>query len=603
MSALTRMRPWRAEAPLRSSGGPATTLARVHARQAILFALACLALIGIVGRTAYWQIAQHGLLAARAASEHFEIIPFPAGRGSILDVNGTILALNVTEDSVIVDPAAIRQAKALDQTAGRLVSLLGLPSDLVRGQLDVPGEYAQLRGSDGQLLLLSQEQSQSVADAIAANDGPLVGVALIPVVRRVYPSGSLASQLLGFVRQSDGTGQYGVEQAYERILAGRPGQLYTLVTARGEPLATGPQRWTPPVSGADVTLTIDAAIQDMAERGLADAVARMGADGGTVIVLDPHTGAVLALANLPAFDPNNYAAASLDRFSDPAVSDVFDPGSVMKAVTMAAGLDTGAITPSSSFYDTGSTVVDGVTLHNWADVAYGPETMTQVLQHSANVGAVWVAEQLGVERFDEYLARFGFGARTGIDLPGETTGLLPQPSGPGEAELDVAEQAFGESIGVTPLQLAAAYAALANGGVLMRPYVVQCVTADGGQGAKTCVAPHEVRRVVSAQTAQEVTQMLVDSALTSEAQMDRVAGYSVAAKTGTSTPDRSHPEITYASVIGYAPATNPRFVILVKLDHPRTTIFGGSAAGPLWRALAEQLFVYERIPPDKNVGG
>jgi cell division protein FtsI/penicillin-binding protein 2 len=602
MSSLTRLRPRGAAAPLQLGSQPVTLLDRVRARQAVLFALVALALVGIAGRTAYWQIVQQGPLAARAASEHFKIIPFAAGRGSILDVNGTILALDVTEDSVIADPAVIRQANALDQTVGQLASLLGLPQDQMRGQLDVSGEYVQLRGSDGHLLLLSQEQSQSVASAITATSQPLVGVALIPVVRRVYPSGALASQLLGFVRQSDGTGQYGVEQAYERILAGRPGYLDTLVTARGEPLATGPQRWTPPVPGADVTLTLDAAIQDMAERGLADAVAQTGADGGTVIVLDPHTGAVRAVANLPAFDPNAYAASPLDRFNDPAVSDVFDPGSVMKAVTMAAGLDTGAITPDSSFDDTGSVVVDGVTLHNWGAIAFGPETMTQVLQHSANVGAVWVAEQLGVERFDEYLARFGFGTRAGVDLPGEATGLVPQPSGPGAAELDVAEQAFGESIGVTPLQVAAAYAALANGGVLMRPYVVQCMSADGGQGAKTCVTPHAVRRVVSVQTAQEVTQMLVDSALTSEAQMDLVAGYSVAAKTGTSTPDLSHPEVTYASVVGYAPASNPQFVILVKLDHPRTTIYGGPAAGPLWRALAEQLFVYERIPPDKNAG-
>lgn len=579
---------------------PHNRLAHTRRRQAVLFVLACLALLGIVGRLVYWQVGMHTSLAARADAEHLRTVAVPGGRGSILDVNGRLLALNVTEDTVIADPQVIRQADALEPTATRLASLLTLPLDLVRSQLDRPGAYVRLRDADGQVVVLSPEQSRSVQSAI--DSGQVVGVRRYPMVRRVYPDGALASQVLGFVRTSDSTGQYGVEQEYERVLAGQPGQLTTAVDASGDPLASGPQRWTPPEPGAELTLTLDATVQDMAERGLAAAVAETNADGGTVIILDPRTGALLAMASVPAFDPNTYASASLSRFSNPAVSSVFDPGSVMKGVTMAAGIDSGAITPQSTLDDQGAVVVDGVTLHNWNDVAYGPETMTEVLRHSANVGAVWVAGRVGVPRFEEYLVQFGFGARTGVDLPGETPGLVAQASSPSEAQLVAAEQSFGESIGVTPLQMAAAYGALANGGVLMRPYLVQCVAQDGGRGAVTCNQPHAERQVVSPATARAVTHMLVDSALTSEARMDLVTGYSVAAKTGTSTPDPNHPEITYASVVGYAPASDPRFVILVKLDHPRTTIFGGSAAGPLWRALAQQLFVYYRIPPDQPGG-
>lgn len=582
------------------AGQPHERLARTRRRQAVLFGLACLALVSIVGRLAYWQIGMHAALAARADAEHLRTVAVPAGRGSILDANGRILALNVTEDTVIADPQLIRQADALAPTAARLANLLDLPPDLVHGQLDQPGAYVRLRDAGGQVLLLGPERSRGVRNAI--DDGRLVGVRLYPVVRRVYPDGALASQVLGFVRTSDGTGQYGVEQEYERALAGQPGQLSTVVDAYGDPLASGPQRWTPPDPGAEVTLTLDATVQDMAERGLAAAVAQTNADGGTVVVLDPRTGALLAMASLPAFDPNDYAAAPLSDFANPAVSSVFDPGSIMKGMTMAAGIETGAITPDSMLDDQGSVVVDGVTLHNWGDIAYGPETMTQVLHHSANVGAVWVAGRVGDAQFEAYLARFGFGARTGVDLPGEVPGLVAQASGPGEAQLIAAEQSFGESIGVTPLQMASAYGALANGGVLMRPYLVQCVTRDGGRGAATCYAPHAVRQVVSPATAQAVTRMLVDSALTSEAQMNLITGYSVAAKTGTSTPDPRHPAITYASVAGYAPASDPRFVILVKLDHPRTTIYGGSAAGPLWRSLAQKLFVYYRIAPDQPGG-
>jgi cell division protein FtsI/penicillin-binding protein 2 len=593
---------------VRPAGGPrraktndsAILLRRTRRRQIVLFLLVCLALVSAAGRLVYWQVAQGAALAARANAEHLRTLRIAAGRGSILDSNGRVLALDVTKDTVIIDPALLRQLGTQDQATARLADLLDLPLDLVKRQIEVPGAYVRLADADGQPLLLTPDQSHSVSDAIAG--GELAGVALYPLVLRVYPEGSTASQLLGFVRASDGVGQYGVEQAYDGMLAGQPGLLTTAVDAAGDPLADGSQSWTPPVPGANVTLTLDAVGQDMAERELADAVASTGASGGTVIVLDLHTGAILALANTPAFDPNDYAAAPLSAFTDPAVSEFYDSGSVMKAVTMAAGIDAGVITPDTSFYDAGSVQVAGATLHNWNSIAWGQETMTQVLAHSANVGAVWVEQRLGQAQFESYLARFGFGVRTGVDLPDEAAGLVPRPSGASEEELTLAEQSFGESIGVTPLQMAAAYGALANGGVLMRPYIVQCVTADGGLGARTCVQPQAVRRVVSAATAATVTQMLAQSDQYGEAQMHLVTGYSVAAKTGTATPDPSHPTLTYASVIGYAPASNPRFVILFKLDHPRTTIFGGLAAGPFWRSLAEQLFIYYRVPPDEPVG-
>jgi cell division protein FtsI/penicillin-binding protein 2 len=575
-------------------------LVRERRRAAGLALLLGLALAAIAGRTAYWQIALGGPLAARADAEHLVARRIPAGRGGILDAHGRWLALNLTEDTVIVDPDLLREEGTAATVAARLAGLLGLPVERVRARVSVAGAYARLDGADGQPLWLDDTASRRVAAAIAA--GELDGVRLYPAVRRIYPAGALASQVLGFVRMSDGMGQYGIEAQANALLAGQPGWLSSAVDAAGNPLATGPQRWTPPRPGADVTLTLDAMVQDMAERGLADAIARTGADGGTVLVLDPHTGAVLALANLPAFDPNAYAAAPLSAFDDPAVSAQYDPGSVMKAITMATALDVGAITPETAFDDAGAVTVAGVTLHNWNDIAWGTETMTQVLAHSANVGAVWAAQRVGEQRFADYQARFGFGAPTGVDLPSEAAGQVPHPADPGAAELTMAEQSFGESIAVTPLQLAAAYGALANGGVLMRPYMIACVAGDGGQGRRTCATPHAVRQVVSPATARTVTQMLTDSARVSEARMDLLPGYSAAVKTGTATPDPAHPARTYATMVGYAPASDPRFVLLVKLDHPQTNIFGGGAAGPLWRALAEQLFVYEGISPDLPVG-
>jgi cell division protein FtsI/penicillin-binding protein 2 len=572
------------------------TLGRVRRRLGLILLLMALVLTGLAGRLAYWQIGWHTVLAARANAEELRAIPVPAGRGDILDANGHVLAVSVTRDTVIADPSVIRQVNAQAQDAAMLAQALRLPVALVAGQLAVPGAYVQLRDAGGATLLLTAAQTEAVSRAIGHGDLP--GVALYPVVQRVYPDGTLAAQVLGFVRTSDGRGQYGIEQQYDQALAGTPGELYTAVDAAGDPLATEIQRQTAAVPGATVTLTLDANVQYWAEQGLAQAVQQTGADGGTVLVLDPHSGAIIALANLPSFDPNAYGQASLSAFADPAVSSIYDPGSVMKAVTMATGIDTGAITPTSSFYDTGVAWVDGLPIYNWDHIGHGHISVTQVLQYSANVGAVWVAERIGVKRFNQYLAAFGFGSRTGVDLPAESPGLLAHPTSAGDAQLEMAENAFGESIGVTPLQMAAAYGALANGGLLMRPYIVASVAANGGHGAVTRFGPQPVRQVVNPVTAQDVTRMLVNSAAVSEAQMNLVQGYTIAAKTGTSTPYPNDPQWTYASVVGYAPASHPRFVLLVKLNHPRTDIFGGSAAGPLWRALAEQLFVYYRIPPD-----
>lgn len=570
------------------------TLQRARRRQAAVFVVVALVLAILLGRTAFWTLAQHQALAARAEKQQRDTFPVPAGRGAILDANGRILALSVTQDTVIADPVVIRSSGGLAATASTLAGLVGLPADLVRGELDVPGEYAALRDAGGATLLLSQDQSDAVAAAI--DGGKLPGVALIPQVSRVYPEGALAAQVLGFVSRNDEKGAYGVEQQLETALAGRPGLISAAHDAQGHPLASTIRRETSPVAGAGVTLTLDATVQYWAEQGLAQTVASTGADGGTVIVLDPRTGAIVAMASLPSFDPNAYGQSSLGRFANPAVSAAYDPGSVMKAITMAAGVDSGAIAPDSIFHDTGTVVVDGQSLHNWDQRAYGDITMTQALQYSANTGAVWAQQQTGRDRFERYLDAFGFGARTGVDLPAEAAGLRGAENG-GYSALTAAENAFGEGIAATPLQMVAAYGALANGGVLMRPHIVASVAA--GDGSVTRYGERAVRQVVGADTARTVTQMLVDSARVSEAQMNLIRGYSVAAKTGTSTPDPSTPSVTYASVIGYAPASDPRFVLLVKLDHPKTDIFGGSAAGPLWRALAQQLFVYYRIPPDR----
>jgi cell division protein FtsI/penicillin-binding protein 2 len=487
-------------------------------RQWLVGGTLAVALVGVTGRLAFWQIARATNLAAIANAQHWQQQTLPSGRGMILDRNGNILALTVSGDA---------------------------------------GAW------------------------------------------RVEPDGTLAAQVLGFVRIGTDSGQYGVEQSEDAVLAGVPGTLYTAVDAFGDPIDSAHQRVVPAVPGGDVTLTLDADIQALAEQGLQSAIAQTGASGGTVIVEDPRTGDILAMASDPSFDPKQYNAVPLSDLANPAIGAAYDPGSTMKAITMAAGIDASVITPQTAFVDDGSFDAGGQTIYNWGRLAWGPETMTQVLEHSANVGAAWVAvDRLGQTAFDRYLAAFGFGAPTGIDLPGESAGLLAPPeTDPDLATLDLAENAFGESLAVTPLQLVMAYGALANGGLLMQPRIVQSVAQNGHSRA---IAPRVIRRAIGPATAASVTQMLVESGLHGDAAMGLLPQVAVAAKTGTSTPDPANPSVTYASVVGYFPAQSPHYVVLVKLDHPRTSIFGGAAAGPLWRWLARHLLNLDALT---NQGG
>jgi len=572
-------------------------------RQWLLGGTMAVTLLALSGRLAYWQINQQQLLATRAYDQHQHVIALPSGRGSILDAHGTVLAMTVTGNAIVIDPLLLQSLAShsdalLVKTASELTNLTGiLPTDLLP-QLRLATGYHILLTHDGSPFHADVATSQQIQSAI--DGGMLPGMAMQPQSWRYTPGGSLASQILGFVQRDSGLGQYGIEQQNNDVLAGTSGQFTTTLDAAGNPLAYAPQSLVPAKTGDTVTLTLDATIQQMAEDGLHAALTQTGAASGTVIIADPQTGALLAVANAPTFDPNQYNDASLASLPDPAVSATYDPGSTMKALTMAMGIDAGVITPDTTIEDTGSIIIGGQQINNWNHLAWGTETMTQVLTHSANVGAAWVAvNQIGHDRFYNYLHNFGLCQTTGVQLPGEVAGTLP-PSAANQslAALDLAENSFGESIAVTPLQMVMAYSALANGGQLMQPRIVTSVTHDGKVHTFPLVT---VRRVISQPTAAVVTHMLSESALHSDAQTNLISGYSVAAKTGTSTPDPLNPSATFATVLGYAPTQQPRFVVLVKLDKPQSSVFGGEAAGPLWRTLVRQLMVYAHIPTQEGV--
>jgi cell division protein FtsI/penicillin-binding protein 2 len=417
---------------------------------------------------------------------------------------------------------------------------------------------------------------------------------------RTYPNGDLDAQILGYV-QLDGKGVNGIEGKYNSLLAGKAGNFTAETDLNGNPLTVGSNSGQDAIPGADITLTIDNTIQYVAQTELVKVIQQSDAQSGSVVILNARTGAVVALAGAPTFDPNHYGSYAHEKgcintkdvYYHPDLFCAYEPGSTMKTITMAAALDQHVITPDTSIQDHGClTFTDGTpAVCNWADRAYGTETMTQVLEHSANVGAAYVSTLLGPQRYYPYLQRFGFAKPSGLFGP-EENGGYPTAQDQNWTRSDLTRQAFGQSITVTPIQLARAYQAIANGGVMMKPYLVASVNENGNV---TTTRPQVQEHVISAAASQALTQMLVSTAVANKITL---SGYNVALKTGTATTQGIPDNQTIASVAGYLPASNPQFVILVKIDRPNS-LFGGVVAGPLWKTIAQQLMWKYNVPPDQ----
>jgi cell division protein FtsI/penicillin-binding protein 2 len=445
--------------------------------------------------------------------------------------------------------------------------------------------WDQIRDPERRYALLATEVPPETGEAIAALS--LRGIYLEPQPRRWYPNGPLAGHMLGFVNREN-VAVYGVEAYYDEELRGRKGSQFS----------DGLEyRLIPPRDGYDVVLTIDRAVQSMVEERLAAAVARYEATGGDVVVVDPRTGAILAMASYPPFDPNEYASTPPERWANPAIAIVHEPGSVVKVLTMAAGLQAGVVTPESTYEDVGTIEYGGIQISNWDRKSHGVTSMTRLLQLSLNVGAVHIADALGRERFYDFMRKFGFGEPTGIDLAGEVGGILRTPDDPGWYPADLATNSFGQGVAVTPLQITMAVAALANGGVLMRPYVVDRIV--DGEVVIRKARPQPVRRVVSEAVADAVSEMMV-AVVEGRVTNAMVPGYTVAGKTATAqipTPDGYEKHGTIASFVGFVPADEPRFVMLVKIDRPNRPR-GSESAAPAFAEIAAELVRLLDIPPD-----
>ncbi|MEK6715884.1 MAG: penicillin-binding protein 2, partial [candidate division NC10 bacterium] len=432
--------------------------------------------------------------------------------------------------------------------------------------------------------------------AEAISDLNLRGIGLFPESRRYYPRQELAAHVLGLVGLDD-RGLEGLEYQYDDLLGGQPQFVVAQQDALGR-IIFRQEESRPQAPIFDLTLTIDEVIQYIAERELARAVERSRAKAGTAIVMDPSTGEILALANQPTYDPNTYRKATSAARRNRAVTDAFEPGSAFKVILLAGALEEGVVRPGDRFHgENGAIEVSGVTIRDHEK--YGWLTVRQILTQSSNVGAIKIGQKLGKSLYYHYISGFGFGSLTGMDLPGETPGLMRRPRGWSALSLSVLS--LGQEISVTPVQIATAFSAVANGGNLVRPHVVRGLRAVDGSLQRQ-VEPVVIRRVISSETARTLLDMMravVEEGTGKEAALEE---YSVAGKTGTAqkldpaTGRYSHQKVV-ASFIGAVPAERPRLVILVLIDEPETLRWGGSIAAPTFREIARDALKYLQVPP------
>ncbi|MBI3304967.1 penicillin-binding protein 2 [Candidatus Parcubacteria bacterium] len=559
-------------------------------RLAVLASSFIIVSLVLAGRFFHLQIARHDeyVALARGQQQTREVLTPERGRIFAHDKTGARypLAVNKPFIAVYAVPKLIRDP---DGVATALAPVLN------RSVEDLAG---RLKKIDDPYELLGRGLDETIEAKVL--DLNLTGIGTSRELGRYYPASATAAQVLGFVgyRGDERIGQYGLEGFYESWLRGQSGAFVGTKDARLGRLFTGAQQFTAAQAGADLLLTVDQNVQFKTEEILGAVMKRWQATRGTALVLEPKTGKVLALANAPAFNPNRYGAVSdSDVFLNYALQARFEPGSIFKPITMAAGIDAGVITPSTVYRDTGERTFGQYTIRNFDLKARGVQTMTQVIERSLNTGAVFVEELLGREHFREYLERFGFGKKTGVDLTGEIAGDLANLFT--IRDVNFATAAFGQGIAVTPLEMASAIGAIANGGKLMRPYLVDRI--EYADGRSTATNPAVMAEPISRETAALTAAMMV-SAVENGYDRARIPGYSIAGKTGTAQipkPGAGYEEDFIHSFVGFAPAFDPRFLILLKIERPRGIEFASNSLTPSFRELTQFLLNYYEIPPDR----
>jgi cell division protein FtsI/penicillin-binding protein 2 len=553
----------------------------------------------VIIRLGQIQLLQHDKYASSAASSQSRKFTVPAKRGEIFVMDGdqkSPLALNQTLKLLYVDPTGLENKP---ETAQKLAAITGDSVADYLAAMDKPGNY----------VVLKRRLPISMADKVSELGLP--GVGLVEQQHRIYPEGGLAAQLLGFVN-ADGEGQYGLEGYLNKDLAGTPGLLKVKTDTKGNPIAIANNFEQPAVNGKGYVLTIDRNIQAQAEKYLKSGVEAVRAKSGSVVIVDPSTGAIKAMANFPSYDPNNYSTVTdYAAFGNSVVGSQFEPGSGFKVITMAIGLQTGKVKPDTTYDDTGVVEIDGRTIRNAENHRFGKQTMTDVIQKSLNTGVIFVLRSLGGDPnaitvagkkiLYDGIKRFGFGARTGIEQPNEAAGAVNQPTNQSGNNVNYANMTFGQGISTTMIQMVMAVAAIANGGKLYQPHLIDQVLLPDGSSQK--VPPRVLAdNLVTPEVGKQLTVMMEQVVLHGSGYLTKIPGHRVVGKTGTAQIPKAdgtgyEEGKNIGSFVGYAPAENPRFVMMVRVDEPQVSGFAESTTVPIFANIATWLLRYYQVPP------
>jgi len=535
---------------------------------------------------AHWQIIESDKLGSAADLQSTRTLKIPARRGQILSSDGSYIVANKRAYLLYAEPKKLKNKEAVEKI---LSETLNIPISSISAKLQ----------DDSRLWVPLAHKIGSLEKEILERK-KLPGLGFEEEDMRYYPESSMAAHLLGFVGSDvngDDKGYFGIEGYYNRQLEGRAGILRQETDARGLPILLGKSKRVEPENGRDLILNLDKSIQFIVEEKLKEGLEKYQAKGGWVVVMEPKTGAILAMASYPSYDPANFQNFDSTFYKNPVVAESYEPGSTFKSLIMASAINENKVKPQTEFTEDGPLQIGGYTIKTWNNEYSGKTTATGILERSSNVGMVKVGELLGKERLLEYIKNFGVGAYSNIDLEDEEVpDIRPTDKW---YDIDYATATFGQGIALTAIQMLKAVGALANDGKMMEPHVVKAIINPDGK--KIEIEPKVDKRLFSPETAHILSEMLVSAVDNGEARFAKPKGYRIAGKTGTAQiPIAGHydSEKTIASFVGYAPASNPRFVMLTTLKEPSSSPWGSETAAPLFFTIAREIFKYYGIPPE-----
>ncbi len=565
--------------------------------QRIYFLAVAVFLMGIIiiARLYILQVLDYSRFRAMAEDQHEAFSELSARRGEIYLKNRDEkypLAVNKEYPMIFMEPKMVTDK---DKVISELSYILGIERGEIEKKLSNPEDMFEI---------VKKKISQEEADKI--KNLKLKGVKLLSENYRYYPGKELASQIVGFVGSNGEKeiGRYGLESFWEEQLQGTNGSIFQERDSAGRWISTTDRKKIPAQDGVDLVLTIDQAVQYEVEKILKTAIEKYKADGGSILVQEPSTGKILAMANYPNFNPNEFGRVEdMSVFINPAIANAYESGSVFKTITMASGIDAGVISPNTKYIDTGVVVEAGYSIRNSDNKSNGEQTMIEVLEKSLNTGVIFIEKLIGNKRFSEYISDFGFGEKTGIELPNESAGDIRNLNNL-KSDIQFFTASFGQGITTTPLQILNAYSAIANGGNLMKPQIVEKKIYSNGK--EEIVESKIIRRVIKKEVADQMIDILGSVVVNGHGKRAAVSGYKVGGKTGTAqvakTGSRGYEDgISIGSFAGIAPLDNPRFTVIVKVDNPKEIQWAESSAAPTFGEVMKFLLNYYNVEPTEPI--